>query len=635
MNSNLLRVSTQPTNSLTSRIEKMKFTGLLPTLALIARSLTEEITSDTITRGGFNTKWGTTHVAEGVFWSILDNDVTNFIGDLNVDGELYISAQEDFIGLQVNLGGINNEFIVNGQVVLDSRKTTKTPFYNTKASTFENNGKIWFTGAGDAGIPTMAITSSNWKNNGLLHFYQDYRSGGWVNLGWDLQSIENDGAICLHKMAYRQANTINGNGCIDIGEDSTVWLAYTLYHVDEQQTLVFSGSNGLIKTDAWGKDQTYNVVGFGDENVIGMGVPITSYLYGSSDGILTLSNGLTTFKYNIGTGYDESKFEKITPDYGVGMGKVINGGIKYNGSPVNTERPSSCPVCEEIPEVPTEASSSLIPSSSNLESTTLTVSSIEISAPPSEVPSSETSSELPSSSEIMSSSMILSSSEASSFSEIVSSSTGIVSSTSNSSLSPSSTPSQVVPSEFKIAVITTNITSAITSTYCPEPGLTTIVTTNIIKEVVSTYCPESETIQALPSATIVPSEDTGVKVVTVPETCTEVECQVQTQSTVTSALQASITIATLSTSKETEVPAVAPSGIQYAAPEVSVAPEASVVPSTGLAGVPTTLESEITTPTETSLTSGAPEISALAEGSGAKYSISLFVALGSFLAMFI
>ena len=239
----------------------MKFTtGFLPTLALIAQALAFDITSDTISRGKFNTKWGDTTIEEGAYWSIVDNDFSNFVGDLNVDGELYITSTSPSIGLNVNLGGIGNTYEVKGLLALNSVDSHLTPFYNTKAKYFTNTGKIWYAGNGDTGIPTMAITASDWNNEGLIHFYQNYRSAGWVNLGWDLQTITNDGAICFTKMAYRQATKIRGSGCIDIGEEATAWLAYTLQDISEDQTFIFSSKNGYIKTDAYTKKQTFKVV---------------------------------------------------------------------------------------------------------------------------------------------------------------------------------------------------------------------------------------------------------------------------------------------------------------------------------------------------------------------------------------
>lgn len=356
----------------------MKYNTLLPTLALIAKALTIEITSDTITRGSIDTEWHGAYVAAGADWSIINNDHTYFNGNLNVDGGLYIKAEPDFDGLTVSQGALfSNEFKVgsDGIVVVDSRGTDFTAFYSFTASQFDNQGKIWLADAGDAGVPTLAITSQNWNNDGIIHAYQDYRSLGWLNLGYDLQSITNNGAICLQNTAYRQANKIVGNGCIDIGKDSTVWLAYTLYTVADQ-TLIFSDTTGSIRADAWGANKIYNVVGFGDDNVIGMSVPIKSYSY-NGEGILKISDGITTFSFNIGTGYDESKFEKISADYGKGINGVINGGIKYNGAPVNTARPSTCPACLAIPDTPTEGSS-LVPSStmSTFETSTLATSTI-------------------------------------------------------------------------------------------------------------------------------------------------------------------------------------------------------------------------------------------------------------------
>ena len=61
-------------------------------------------------------------------------------------------------------------------------------------------------------------------------------------------------------------------------------------------------------------------------------------------------------KFDIGLGYDPSKFEVCT-DNSVGIVSVIKGSIKYNGPCPHAGRPSVCQICPGVPTPPVITSS--------------------------------------------------------------------------------------------------------------------------------------------------------------------------------------------------------------------------------------------------------------------------------------
>ena len=68
------------------------------------------------------------------------------------------------------------------------------------------------------------------------------------------------------------------------------------------------------------------------------------------------ANGFISQKFDIGLGYDPSKFEVCT-DNSVGIVSVIKGSIKYNGPCPHAGRPSVCQICPGVPTPPVITSS--------------------------------------------------------------------------------------------------------------------------------------------------------------------------------------------------------------------------------------------------------------------------------------
>ncbi|MDC6272181.1 hypothetical protein PP707_07755, partial [Acetobacter pasteurianus] len=147
--------------------------------------------------------------------------------------------------------------------------------------------------------------------------------------------------------------------------------------ISTSQTFYLKDSLSSIVVQPLSTPATFTVVGFGNNNKIGISIPLlsapylglTAYSYDSGTGTLTLrglSLGLLSQKFVIGTGYDSSKF-KIVTDSGAGLPTTLLGSVQYNGPVPNQSVPAVCQ-CQVPPDAPgTDLTSSTQPPSYSTE----------------------------------------------------------------------------------------------------------------------------------------------------------------------------------------------------------------------------------------------------------------------------
>ncbi|KAK6455689.1 hyphally regulated cell wall protein [Scheffersomyces xylosifermentans] len=332
---------------------------IVPALMSINGALSQEIKIDTVRDGLLSPNIGQLTVDKGVFYSIINNAITGFLGSLDIEGSFYITSSNDLLGLTIGLAGISNSILNNGVIVFNSAGSTLPPSYTLVGSSFTNNGEVYFGGDGSVGVPIMSITSTAWINRGLLVFSQKSRSTGVVTLGAPAGSITNQGQICLNNQVYQQTSAVVGTGCITAGHDSSVFIATSALQFAETQTIYLEENDSSLRVEALSTPQTFTVANFGNRNKIGLDIPLVSLTsdspwdYDTATGILTLKGAdLLSQKFNIGLGYDKSLFE-VTTDTGVGLLSVPNGAIQYNAPAPKSGLPSACKACKTIPVAPT------------------------------------------------------------------------------------------------------------------------------------------------------------------------------------------------------------------------------------------------------------------------------------------
>ncbi|KAK6868664.1 Hyphally regulated cell wall protein 3, partial [Candida tropicalis] len=332
---------------------------------LIHTILAIDITSDRIDRGTVQFELSDITIHSGASWSIINNGRSILRGDLTVESDagFYITSTSSIVSLQVSLASLFGSIKNDGIISFDSSSSLTSSDYTLVGGSFVNNGEIYMGASGIiSGTLTgsMAITSADWTNNGLIVFYQNQRSSGNVNLGTPLGKITNDGQICLYNQVYRQLTEIQGSGCITADEDSTIYIGNGLLGISTTHNFYLHDSDSSLVAPAISTSQTFNVYGFGNGNKIGLSLPLVgsvlplraAYSYDADTGILTLRNILLTQYFNIGLGYDSSLFQIVT-DSGAGIPSTILGSVRYNGPVPERTLPAACQIeCKKAREAP-------------------------------------------------------------------------------------------------------------------------------------------------------------------------------------------------------------------------------------------------------------------------------------------
>ncbi|CAN3484213.1 cell wall protein Rbr3p [Diutina catenulata] len=357
----------------------MRITKLLFALQAFATLTLAEwvISTDTVTRGTINLSLGSITIKPGVFWSIINNAVSIFTGNLSVGkgSGFYITSTSNLIALNVALAGIINSITNDGIIQFNSAKSLTAPTVNLVGLSMTNNGQMYFGGDGSVGVPEFSLTAANWKNNGLISFYQKTMSTGVVLLGGGgaVLPITNDGDICFFNTVFQQTTSIKGDGCLHVIGSSLMNLSQTLISVAQSQTILFEpGSTGDILTSPLALSNTYTVRGFGDGMRIGNSLTIVRYSYSGSILTLTLDLvGLVNQKIDIGPGYDKSKFALVSKIY-PNIGSPLRNALVYRGPvPSGAATDAKCGSCTSLVEEPTSASTTLesIPTATSESST--------------------------------------------------------------------------------------------------------------------------------------------------------------------------------------------------------------------------------------------------------------------------
>ncbi|ABN67654.2 hyphally regulated cell wall protein, partial [Scheffersomyces stipitis CBS 6054] len=312
-----------------------------------------------VDRGSINLSIGDITIQSGSFWSIFDNTVSIFKGDLWVqkNAGFFITSTNKLIGLKVELasgfGSIRND----GLIVFNSLVSITPSFYKLIGKSFLNSGEIFLVSSG-YGVPTAALLAPIWKNTGSLTFFQNKRNNGVVSLGAPGLKIENWGQICLFNELYKQTTHIFGDGCITADQDSSIFFSNCLLDIDSRQTVYLADSRSSVRAVALAKPKTFKVAGFGNGNKIGLDLPLISpfsksVIYNAKTGILSLRvKGFWGQDFNIGLGYNSNKF-KITTDNSLGLLSVPWGAVYYDGPVPNKQIPSNCQPCKPYPSPPT------------------------------------------------------------------------------------------------------------------------------------------------------------------------------------------------------------------------------------------------------------------------------------------
>ncbi|CAD1812131.1 Cell wall protein IFF6 [Candida parapsilosis] len=323
-------------------------------------------------QGGNTVDWGTqnvgngdVHIHSGAIWSIINNAASDFHGNIQVDSNagLYVSSVTPSVALSATLYDSIYGFVNNGVVSFNAIKGAPGYSFWIMGNRFENNGDLFFSASGEGSVAS-GIKGLDWHNNGLIHIYQKMKSDSYAYLGYHGKTVVNNGQVCFTNQNWYQLSGMLGSGCVTAQGKSSFYFMNTALKISEDEILYLTnGETSIMVVGSINDPQTFHVRGFGtDKNGIANKIGLTATLsspvsgkspwsYNARDGILTLYVGLYTQNFEIGTGYDFTKFQ-IVSDTSRGIPGIYLGAVQYNGPPPNPGVPPECKPCKSIPGIP-------------------------------------------------------------------------------------------------------------------------------------------------------------------------------------------------------------------------------------------------------------------------------------------
>nr|QCW05823.1 Iff101 [Candida metapsilosis] len=332
---------------------------------LVATALAKDIQSGTIVDWGTqNVGYGDIHIFSKAIWSIINNAASNFHGNIQIDkaGGLFVSVVNPKITLSATLMDLKYGFVNNGVVSFNAIKGYSNYLFKIMGNKFENNGDLFYSASGK-GSAMSGIMSTDWHNNGHIQVYQEMKSDSYTYLGYDGKTAVNNGQVCFTNVNFKQRASILGAGCFTAQEKSSFYFMNTNLKISEDQIFYFAnGESSIMAVGSTSNPQTFHVRGFGTTNGVANKIGLTAKLYNPTpgkspfaynarDGILTLYVGLYSQNFEIGTGYDYTKFQ-IVSDNSRGLPGIYLGAVQYNGPPPNPGMPPECKPCKAIPGIP-------------------------------------------------------------------------------------------------------------------------------------------------------------------------------------------------------------------------------------------------------------------------------------------
>ncbi|PVH15758.1 uncharacterized protein CXQ87_003607 [Candidozyma duobushaemuli] len=355
----------------------MRFTNSISwaAVALCASTTSAlQVNTDTTSSGD----GGTNYISDGLFiepdvyFLVTSSSSTRIGGDINNKGEFFVESQDGLTAsVTLSSGSLDN----SGDIIFNGTNSVFGTYYNLEASKdFINSGNIWLQLKDSNIFSPISLTSGNlfssgtWENTGRIHLIQEQGSPSTVTITANSGEVTNDGTICLENINWSQSVSIEGEGCVNVGDDAVMTLATFGYTTNENQMFYLAASNSsvLVTLDANNEGQrTYTVGGFGNGNKIRTNLGFNDWSY--SDDTLSLIGLFELSKINIkiGEGYELSDFRTSS---GGSSGTYIS----YTGAVPAGGPPDKC-LCADPPEEPSEtsaASSATDPASSEPESST-------------------------------------------------------------------------------------------------------------------------------------------------------------------------------------------------------------------------------------------------------------------------
>ncbi|CAN3503308.1 hypothetical protein DICA1_E30218 [Diutina catenulata] len=319
--------------------------------SLVVSLLAKHITEETISQGEVDIKVDDLTIDPNTYWAVFDNKKFELDNGHGAGKQLTVGSGAGLylVGTVDSSLSVEGDFTNKGTIVVDSTTSGQEMKHSAIAKgNFLNSGEMFFRTTGEQGSSlTTKIRSQGWLNNGFITFSQPHRNDNKVDLGANVGVIHNDGDICLFNYAYPVQTDLIGPGCVHIYDDSVV--DFSPVKLSEHTVQFAPGSTGFIMTGAPNIYHHFITVrGYGEGMAIASLKTINRYTYTGS--ILTLETELGTAQYDIGLGYDFSKFYLGTREF---SGSSPHNAIEYRGAvPSQAAVDPKCGHCKRSVDVP-------------------------------------------------------------------------------------------------------------------------------------------------------------------------------------------------------------------------------------------------------------------------------------------
>lgn len=261
-------------------MRRVDFSWLAVALYL-ATALGVVITENTISINPVNLAIGDLHILPDVYYSIVNNALTSLTGSLNNQGAFYVTSAN---GLAASVSIVSGSIRNSGLLAFNSSRASVVSAYNLNSfGVFNNTGNMWFGISGFAIAPINLGSTTNWENSGRIHLTQARGSSSDVRITQTLGRVDNHGTVCLTNMNWIQSTSIEGSGCINVGDLARLQLQLDPWDVSSSQTIFLSSSNSLLSvaglSTGFTGTKTYYVRGFGGGNQIRINLGFDSWSY--------------------------------------------------------------------------------------------------------------------------------------------------------------------------------------------------------------------------------------------------------------------------------------------------------------------------------------------------------------------
>lgn len=205
-----------------------KSNSILASIVFATSAFAQTITENTVQISPVDLQIGDLTINSDVYYSIVNNLATVIGGNLDNRGGFYVTSTNGLAAaVALASGTINN----SGELAFNALDANVASTYDLASiGAFKNTGDMWFGSAESVASPFTITSVTDWQNDRLIYFK---KAGGVASVvalaqvvgSGGLLSLENNGQICLEGVSYIQTSSIDGSGCINVGDGANAKIS--------------------------------------------------------------------------------------------------------------------------------------------------------------------------------------------------------------------------------------------------------------------------------------------------------------------------------------------------------------------------------------------------------------------------